>query len=372
MKDCLYDYLRILKYSISNIKSDISASLIAHALSVKNDCSISYLHDQFPAAPPGNNFHLTGGATKINYLHESLPHSGTKCSILYVVSSGHHNGVYKILNTARKRGIKIVWNQNGAFFPYTYGKAFSRFANKRLAKLIKLADYILYQSKFAQIGTHHFLGKLNKPHEILYNAVDTNKFYPPKIKTPTKLLISGSHNQFYRVESAVLVLKSLLKYQKDIRLLIAGKISKNMQKQLVVLLDKCHLSDYVEYIGVYTQNMAPNIYRNCGILLHSKFNDVCPTVVLEAMSCGLPVVYSNSGGVPELVGEEAGIGIPTVRSWVKEQLPDTEKFVEGVFRVIDSYDKFSEAARSRVENHFNLDNWVNRQKKVFELVMEGN
>jgi glycosyltransferase involved in cell wall biosynthesis len=62
------------------------------------------------------------------------------------------------------------------------------------------------------------------------------------------------------------------------------------------------LQDHVTFTGSYTQQQAVDIYRGADVLLHTQYNDACPSVVLEAMACGLPVVYSNSGGVGELVG----------------------------------------------------------------------
>ena len=55
--------------------------------------------------------------------------------------------------------------------------------------------------------------------------------------------------------------------------------------------------------------------RRAHLLLHTKVKDPCPSTVVEAMACGLPVVYPASGGTVELVGDEAGIGVAHADTW---------------------------------------------------------
>lgn len=50
-------------------------------------------------------------------------------------------------------------------------------------------------------------------------------------------------------------------------------------------------------------------YRKYDVFFHPAENDPCPNSVLEALSCGLPVLYRNSGGTPEIVGEKYGTSI---------------------------------------------------------------
>lgn len=50
-----------------------------------------------------------------------------------------------------------------------------------------------------------------------------------------------------------------------------------------------------------------DLLRSHDIYLTASRNDPCSNSVVEAMACGLPVLYLNSGGHPELV-KQAGIG----------------------------------------------------------------
>jgi glycosyltransferase involved in cell wall biosynthesis len=93
-------------------------------------------------------------------------------------------------------------------------------------------------------------------------------------------------------------------------------------------------------------------------------------VVIEAMACGLPVVYSDSGGVPELVGEEAGVGVPTEASWERFVSPAPEIWAEAVLTVAEARSRYAEAARQRTVERFDLVPWVERHRQVFFELLE--
>src|SRR5205807_6049130 len=135
-------------------------------------------------------------------------------------------------------------------------------------------------------------------------------------------------------------------------LLVSGAISwhpdrRRSEAEARELVDRLGLGDRVELLGTYTQDEAPALLRRADLLLHTKYNDPCPTVVLEAMACGLPVVYSASGGALELVGDAAGVGIAAPLDWQRDHPPAAEQLAEAVLRVADSLAEYSAAARER-------------------------
>jgi glycosyltransferase involved in cell wall biosynthesis len=52
----------------------------------------------------------------------------------------------------------------------------------------------------------------------------------------------------------------------------------------------------------------------------------CPNVVIEALSCGVPVVASNVGGIPELLNLQCGILVPP---------GDAQQLARGLSRALD-------------------------------------
>ena len=101
------------------------------------------------------------------------------------------------------------------------------------------------------------------------------------------------------------------------------------------------------------------------MLLHTQYNDSCPRLVIEAMSCGLPIVYSASGGTSELVGDNAGIGIPVPLDWEEEHPPEASDLAEAVLKIWGKYSDYAKKARMRAVEKFDVGLWVQRHREIF-------
>ncbi len=337
---------------------------------------VSYAHSGFPRPLPGEHVVLRGGGVKYRSLDRWQPHAGLACNILYAVSSRHCASAIAILQAAQARGIKVVWNQNGVGYPAWAGAEWRK-TNATMQAMLHAADYVLYQSHFCKMSADHFLGVRWGAWEIVYNAVDTNTFTPaPADPDPHHLVLlsAGSINAWYRFERAARTVAAVARMQPAVRWIVAGQPgwhhdAATMQAQAHQLLAALGISERVTMLGAYTQVDAPALYRRAHILLHTKYNDPCPSVVLEAMASGLPVVYSQSGGVHELVGNDAGIGIAAPLSWDEVFPPDPEPLAAAVLAIAAERGRYASAARQRAVQSFDLEPWLQRHRDIFTALI---
>lgn len=314
-----------------------------------------------------------GGIIKFQRLNKFFPNTQYRFNVLYMVSSSIPAYAEQLHFSARRKGAKFVWNQNGVAYPAWMPSGWEN-ANNQMAEFLHSADYVFYQSEFARSCADQFLGKRTGPSEILYNAVDTKLFCPPAKSNDSsvlKLLVMGSQYHLYPLKSSVLTLARVQKTIPTARMVIAGKIQDYILNSVKKLIFDLQLNDCVRFVPPFTQNQAIELYHQCDILLHSKIQDVCPGTVIEAMACGVPVVYSSSGGVPELVGEHAGVGVPTITSWVERRPPKEELWAEAVLKVAKDISNYSKAARQRAVEQFDLRPWVERQRQVLSDLLRN-
>lgn len=336
------------------------------------EIAVFYGHDRIPK--PGEIAH--GGIVKFQRMQADFPNSPRRFNILYMVSSRQPQDARQLLWLARCKGSKFVWNQNGVAYPGWHGKGWEQ-SNQPLATLLHAADYVFYQSQFCKLSADRFLGQRQHNYEILYNCVDTTVFTPMSLLSTRDrlvLLLGGSQYQYYRLEAALKTLAILSRDRPNSHLLVTGKLSwlpdEAEAKQIAQnLTNELGISDRVTFLGGYTQNEAPTLYQQAHILLHTKYNDPCPGLVIEAMACGLPIVYSASGGVPELVGEEGGVGVPTPLSWEQDFPPDPEALAAAVLQVANRLPQYAEAARTRAVERFDLRPWLQRHREVFAALL---
>ena len=321
---------------------------------------VFYGHDAVPA--PGEP--VAGGSAKFQRLAQRWPNSPTDFSLLYLGSTWLPRDLRPLISLAQRRRIPIVVNQSGVAYPGWAG-AETDAINRHFRQALLAADHVLYQSEFCKRSADEFLGEPHGRWEVLYNAVDVDQFSPagPPTASGPVLLLAGDQTQAYRLEVALRTLAQL----PGARLIVTGRLVSDPEP----LLRELGVGERVEFVGRYPQRDAPSLFRRTHLLLHTKVNDPCPTAVIEAMACGLPVVYAASGGTVELVGDEAGIGVPHPESWERDEPPTPEAFAEAVRGVLSERDRYAAAARLRVVERFALAPWLGRHAELFDELVRG-
>ncbi|CAL6423242.1 unnamed protein product [Bathycoccus prasinos] len=93
-----------------------------------------------------------------------------------------------------------------------------------------------------------------------------------------------------------------LKRNKNVRFIIAG--SGPMEPRLREVCEKTHKKECkgkVEFLGDAKHENVPNILRRGDIFLNCSLTEAFCTAIVEAASCGLVVVATGVGGVPEVL-----------------------------------------------------------------------
>jgi glycosyltransferase involved in cell wall biosynthesis len=308
---------------------------------------------------PGAGEPAGGGTVKFQRLASRFPNSPAGFSVLYLASNVLPRDLPALLWLARRRRAPVVLNQDGVGYPGWAGDRTDA-VNRPLRRALLTADHVLYQSAFCKESADIFLGEPRGSWEVLHNAVDVDRFTPASAPPPDGpvLLLGGDQTQAYRIESALRTLAAL----PEVRLLVAGRVIVPVGR----LVEELGVAGRVEFLGRYAQRDAPSVYRRAHLLLHTKVRDPCPNVVLEAMACGLPVVYAASGGTVELVGDDAGVGVPHGGGWDRDEPPEPEAFAEAVERVLGDLPAYGAAARRRIVDRFALGPWLDRHAELFE------
>lgn len=337
--------------------------------------AVAYLSPHFPAPPAQRTEFAHGGAVKLTYLAENIPHQFPAANLLYTVSSVAHPLQMEILAQAKRKDLKVIVNQNGVAFPAWAGADYET-SNRSLRRLISFADFIVYQSQFCKDSAERYISPPDVPNEIVYNPVDIRLFSPdacpekPEILT---LLLGGNQYEKYRLELALQTLKAIHRDAPNAKLILTGNLwlprheAEAWTKQA---LRDMNLTEHVTFTGTYAQTDAPVLYSEAHLLLHTKYADPSPGLVLEALALGMPVVYLDNGGVPELVGD-AGIGVHVEHDWNRINLPAPQAMADAVMQVYSRREEFSQKARQRAVDLFSLEKFVAKHKEIFEKVLNS-
>lgn len=201
---------------------------------------------------------------------------------------------------------------------------------------------------------------------VLRNAVDTNRFQPNNIKIIRKkhdikdnilILFVGYLDTFKGIFELVDAFYDANKENRKSTLMIIGEGPK--EDELKKKVFKLGLEKSVIFTGKISPTDIHKYYQSADIFVLPSYGEGLPLSVLEAMSCGIPVIASNVGGIPEVVKEgENGFIIPQKN----EEILNEKLMV--LIKDINLRKKFAENALKTIKQSFNVNN---KTQKLIEL-----
>jgi len=312
-----------------------------------------------------------GPLVKVKRLQEYFPEHHWTYNLVYTLSNAPYLPSLA-LDRLKSRNIPIVLNQNGVFYEGWYNGDW-RGMNAVMARAYHRADHVFWQSDFCRRAADKFLGERDGPGEILFNAIDTQHFKPLKqvSEHPFTFLITGKidTHMAYRLDSTMTGLAEARKQGLEAHLNIAGWVSDEAKTHTFSRAKELGIDGAITLLGSYSQENAPEVYASADAYVMTKYLDPCPNTVLEAMSCGLPVLYSHSGGVPELVGPKAGFGMDMPEDWTSIHTPNAKDIGTGMLTVAENAGNMGQIARQRAIETFDVQHWIKRHRAIFQQLL---
>jgi len=161
--------------------------------------------------------------------------------------------------------------------------------------IIKLADRVVVPSAylvevFARFGIQAV---------VVANTVDLTRFaFRPRRPLRPTLLSNRNLERHYNVACTLRAFACIQQRVPDARLIIAGDGSERLKlRRLAAQLGV----EQVEFVGAIAPEQMPALYDQADLLLNASEVDNLPLSLIEAFACGLAVVTTDAGGIPDLV-----------------------------------------------------------------------
>jgi N-acetyl-alpha-D-glucosaminyl L-malate synthase BshA len=205
--------------------------------------------------------------------------------------------------------------------------------------------------------------------EVIHNFVDTslyrinpnNQMRDTIAPNGEKILIHTSNFRVVKRVTDTIRILDLVKKEIPAKLVLVGDGPDRSEcERLTRELD---LQDDVKFLG--KQDGLEEILNCADLFLMPSQSESFGLSALEAMACGLPVISSSVGGLPELVrhnetGYIAEFGnVERMALYTIDLLKNKKK-----------YKAFSKNSRARAVNNFELDSVIPKYEKYYESIME--
>lgn len=220
----------------------------------------------------------------------------------------------------------------------------------------KRLDHIITVSEDSKRMNNRDFGVPLDKQTVVYNGIDTKIFKPVKtLKNKKDIIFVGNIEDGKK--GFVYLLKALKYVKSDVRLVVVDGGAPH-RKITNMLIDKLDLRHKVHFAGTASTDDLVKLYSQSAIAAVPSVYEGFGFPAGEAMACGIPVISSDGGALPEVVGD-AGVVVPA-----RDEMA-LASAIDGLINDTKSIKRFSEAGMARVKKEFRWDSAVEQMVDVY-------
>ncbi|HPS56969.1 MAG TPA: glycosyltransferase family 4 protein [Spirochaetota bacterium] len=201
---------------------------------------------------------------------------------------------------------------------------------------------------------------------VVYNGMDTEFFRPLKNvkKTPGSVLFVGNVED--RKKGVVYLLKALTLTKHKVNLTVVDGGAPN-RTYVTKWIDNFGLNDRIHFTGKIPGEKLLELYSRNQIAVSPSLYEGFGFPAAEAMACELPLIASDGGALPEVVGEHMKTGYT-----VEARDPfGLAKAIDYLMDHPEVREKMGKAARKRIQKVFTWENAAAEMVKVYQEVIDA-
>jgi glycosyltransferase involved in cell wall biosynthesis len=234
--------------------------------------------------------------------------------------------------------------------------------------LIRMVHRIVANSKAtASRFPSYFQGKI----DVVYNGFDLEWLRDPNITKPSLIkdgwifiLVVARVSRWKRHDVILSAFEKMALTEKNAHLICVGEEDHSeptwwdeLQNRTI----KSRFSERIHWIGV-VDDIRP-WYRSASMMVLLSTNEPFGRVVVEAMACGVPVIATRSGGIPEIITDmQDGMLVPE---------NDADALYEAAMKILkdESLKKRLTEGGFKRAGHFSMHAHIQEMVKVFTKVL---
>ena len=196
---------------------------------------------------------------------------------------------------------------------------------------------------------------------IINNGLDANEFIPIKEikRIPFRLITTASADVPLKgLDYSLKALEILKKEFPKIHLVVIGAPKKNGHTER--LIKKLKIKEIITFKSNLTKREISEEYSKSSISIVSSLYEGFGYPVIEAMSCGTPLIATNISSIPELVGGYATLIDPK----------NYEALAASIRKILSDYESFEGIALRGREHIIKTFNWDKITKEYESIILK--